>query len=292
MIITHLIGGLGNQMFQYAAARTLSIKLGAELRLDISSFANYKLHQGFELQRIFNCVSEVASKEDIYDILGWQSFLVIKRVLLRPKMAAFRSKKLVIEPHFQYWAGINNLVKDNYLEGYWQSEKYFIDAEKQIRKDFVFKLPMQNENINLAKKISHVEAVSLHVRRGDYANNSQNVAIHGLCSIEYYQAAIAYIAERVNNPHFFVFSDDIAWVKSQIKFDFPHQYVDYNHGEESYNDMNLMSLCKHNIIANSSFSWWGAWLNVNDEKIIIAPKKWFASETLTHDLISENWVRL
>lgn len=292
MIITHLIGGLGNQMFQYAAAHALSIKLNTELRLDISSFANYQLHQGFELQRIFNCVSKVASKEDIDDILGWQSFPVIKRILLRPKMRAFRCKKLVVEPHFQYWAGINNIVKDSYLDGYWQSEKYFIGAEEQIREDFLFKLPMQHENLELAKKIFQVEAVSLHVRRGDYASNPQNVATHGLCSIEYYQAAIALIAKKVKTPYFFVFSDDINWVKNNLKLDFPHEYVDYNHGKESFNDMRLMSLCKHNIIANSSFSWWGAWLNSNTKKIVIAPKQWFANDTITQDLIPENWVRL
>lgn len=292
MIITHLIGGLGNQMFQYAAARALSIKLNTELRLDISSFANYQLHQGFELQRIFSCVSKVASKENIDDILGWQSFPFIKRILLRPKMAMFRNKQFIVEPYFQYWAGINNVVKDGYFDGYWQSEKYFIGAEEQIREDFLFKLPMQHENIELAKKIFQVEAVSLHVRRGDYASNPQNVATHGLCSIEYYQAAIAHITEQVKNPYFFIFSDDISWVKNNLKLDFSHEYVDQNHGKESFNDMRLMSLCKHNIIANSSFSWWGAWLNSNIEKIVIAPKKWFANDRITQDLIPENWVRL
>lgn len=292
MVVTRLIGGLGNQMFQYAAARALSIKLDTELRLDISSFANYQLHQGFELQRIFDCSSEIASKKNICSILGWQSLPIVKRFLLRPNMADFRCKKFIVEPHFQYWSGINNVEKNSYLDGYWQSEKYFIDAENQIRKDFAFKLPMQSENIELAKKISQVEAVSLHVRRGDYASNPQNVTTHGLCSIEYYQTAIAHIAEQVKIPHFFVFSDDIAWVKSHLKFDFPHQYVDHNQGKESYNDMRLMSLCKHNIIANSSFSWWGAWLNSNAEKIVIAPKQWFANKTITQDLIPENWVRL
>jgi hypothetical protein len=172
------------------------------------------------------------------------------------------------------------------------SEKYFIDAEKQIRKDFVFKLPMQNENIGLAKKISQVNAISLHVRRGDYASNPQNIATHGLCSIDYYQAAIKHMVEQVKNPYFFVFSDDSAWVTSNLKIDFLHQYVDHNHGKESYNDMHLMSLCKHNIIANSSFSWWGAWLNQNAEKIVFAPKQWFSKSTDTIDLIPSNWIRI
>lgn len=292
MVISHLIGGLGNQMFQYAAARAFSIKLGVQLRLDISSFANYQLHQGFELQRIFNCSSEVASKENLHGILGWQSFPVVKRVLLRPSMVTFRCKQFVVEPHFHYWSGINNLAQDCYLDGYWQSEKYFINVAGEIRKDFTFKLPMQSANAEVAGQIAQVNAVSLHVRRGDYASNSKNIAMHGLCSIEYYQAAIIRIAKQIKNPHFFVFSDDIAWVKNNLKIDFPHQYVDHNHGKESYNDMRLMSLCKHNIIANSSFSWWGAWLNPNAKKIVIAPKRWFAHEVDTSDLIPSSWVTL
>lgn len=292
MVISHLIGGLGNQMFQYAAARALSIKLGVQLRLDISSFANYQLHQGFELQRIFNCSSEVASKENLDEILGWQSLPVVKRILLRPGMKVFRYKRLVVEPHFHYWSGINNLTKDCYLDGYWQSEKYFINIADQIRKDFTFKLPMQSANAELVRQIALVNSVSLHVRRGDYASNPKNIATHGLCSIEYYRAAIIHIVKHIKSPNFFVFSDDIEWVKDNLKLDFPHQYVDHNQGKESYNDMRLMSLCKHNIIANSSFSWWGAWLNSNEKKLVIAPKQWFAHKVNTSDLIPGGWLTL
>ena len=292
MVITHLSGGLGNQMFQYAAARALSLNLNAQLRLDISSFAIYQLHQGFELQRIFNCSFEVASKENIYNLLGWQSLPAVKRVLVRSSMATLRNEKFIVEPHFHYWSGIKNLFKNCYLDGYWQSEKYFINVAEQIRKDFSFKLPMQRENAELARRIAQGNAISLHVRRGDYVSNPKNIATHGLCTTEFYQAAIIHIAKLVKNPHFFVFSDDIKWVKSNLKFEFPHQFVDNNHGKESYNDMRLMSLCKHNIIANSSFSWWSAWLNANSEKIIIAPKNWFANKTFTQDLTPASWMKI
>ena len=291
MVITNLIGGLGNQMFQYTAARALSLKRNVSLRVDISGFANYGLHQGFELQRIFNCPAEIASEADVRGILGWQYPSSIRQLLSRPGMGAFRRKGLVVEPYFHHWQEIKNVPSDCYLTGYWQSEKYFLEVATQMRRDFSFRLPLENQNAELAKQIDQVNAVSLHVRRGDYTNNPKTTKKHGLCSLDYYQAAIRYIAERVTPPHFFVFSDDIAWVKNNLKIDFPHQYVDFNHGAESYNDMRLMSMCKHHIIANSSFSWWGAWLNPRMDKIVVAPKHWFANQTDIQDLLPLGWVK-
>ena len=292
MIITNLIGGLGNQMFQYAAGRALSLECGVPLQLDVSGFAWYGLHQGFELQRIFNCTIDIAGEADVRCILGWQYSSAIRRVVSRQSMEAFRRKGFVVEPHFQYWPEIKNVPRDCYLTGYWQSEKYFADLALQIRADFTFWLPMESRNVELSKQINQVNAVSLHVRRGDYVNNANTAATHGFCTIDYYREAIRYIAERVDSPHFFIFSDDIAWVKENLKIDFPCRYIDHNLGAESYNDMRLMSMCRHHIIANSSFSWWGAWLNPSADKIIVAPKKWFANETKTQDLIPQCWVRL
>ena len=292
MVISHLIGGLGNQMFQYAAARSLALAHKVPLHLDIGGLANYGLHQGFELLRIFNCPAEIASESDVRNILGWQSSPSIRRVVSRPSMAAFRRKGFVVEPHFHYWPGIKNAPCDCYLMGYWQSEKYFSEVAEQIREDFSFRLPLKYQNAELAKQINRVNAVSLHVRRGDYAHNPKTVATHGLCSLDYYRASIRYVSERVRQPQFFVFSDDIEWVKNNLKIDFPHQYVDHNHGAESYNDMRLMSMCKHHIIANSSFSWWGAWLNASVNKIVVAPQNWFAIEANTQDLIPLSWVKL
>jgi hypothetical protein len=151
---------------------------------------------------------------------------------------------------------------------------------------------MAGLNAELKEEIGNTNAVSLHVRRGDYVHNSTNAATYEVCSLDYYRASIRHMAERIQQPKFFIFSDDIAWVKNNLKIDFPHHYVDCNHGEESYNDMRLMSLCQHHIIANSSFSWWGAWLNPNREKIVIAPKNWFAIERDTRDLYSAGWMTL
>lgn len=292
MVISQLIGGLGNQMFQYATGRALSLRNQSELFLDISGFEGYKLHQGFELQRIFIHQFEVASKADVRSILGWQSLAVIRRIMSRSPFSSFCRKSYVVEPHFHYWSEITNLKKDCYLSGYWQSEKYFSEVISQIRTDFTFRLPLEGKNKDLAKQIGQVNAVSLHVRRGDYVNNPKTTATHGLCSLDYYRASTKYIAERVQQPHFFIFSDDIEWVQSNLEIDFPSVYVQHNRGADSYNDMRLMSLCQHHIIANSSFSWWGAWLNPSVEKIVIAPQKWFANQVNIKDLFPSGWVTL
>lgn len=290
MIIANLIGGLGNQMFQYASGRALSLRLSEPLRLDVSGFAGYGLHQGFELSRVFACNPEIATEEEVLDLLGWRASWHARRILMRPSLAMLHGTRLVVEPHFHYWLGIKEVSHNAYLAGYWQSEKYFSDASETIRADFTFRHPLSRKNAELAGKIGQTMAVSLHVRRGDYVSDTKANAAHGLCSLEYYRAAVLHMAEHVERPEFFVFSDDIAWVKENLKIDFPCRYVDHNQGAESYNDMRLMSLCRHHVIANSSFSWWGAWLNPNPEKIVVAPRKWFADDKHVEDLYPAGWV--
>jgi len=292
MIISQLIGGLGNQMFQYAAGRALSLQLGEPFKLDISGFLNYELHQGFELHRIFNCTGDIASEVDVRGVLGWQFSPLLRRVVSRLGLAALRRKAWLIEPHFHYWEGIKNAPSDSYIAGYWQSDKYFFKFATQIREDFSFRLAFDHINIELVKKIDGTNAVSLHVRRGDYVDNKKNASVYKQCSLDYYTGAIRYIKARVDNPHFFIFSDDIQWVKSHMEMGAQCQYVEHNHGTESYNDMRLMSRCKHHIIANSSFSWWGAWLGENLNKIVIAPNGWFSDQRITDDLLPRTWVRL
>lgn len=292
MVISNLLGGLGNQMFQYAAGRALSLQQGQTLLLDISDYSGYDLHQGFELNRIFDCALNLATESDVRSILGWQSSVAVRRLLKRPAFSIFRRKGFVVEPYFHYWQEINSVPCECYLTGYWQSEKYFNDAASQIRSDFTFKPDLGKENAELGIKINQVNAVSLHVRRGDYANNPTTTAAHGLCSIEYYLEAIRYVAQRVQQPHFFIFSDDIPWVKKNLKIDFPHQFVEHNKGAESYNDMRMMSMCDHHIIANSSFSWWGAWLNSDPDKIVIAPKRWFGTNVDVKDLLPKEWIKM
>ncbi len=279
-------------MFQYAAGRALSLRNGTTLALDVSGFESYGLHQGFELRRVFSGPFELASGADVRRVLGWQSPAIVRRILARRQLASLFRKRLVVEPHFHYWPGIMSLPKDCYLSGYWQSERYFSDAAAQVRDDFAFRLPLDDRNAELARQINDANSVSLHVRRGDYATDPRTAATHGLCSLDFYRAAIGYVAERVQQPHFFVFSDDITWAQGNLKMDFPCVYVQHNRGAESYNDMRLMSLCRNHIIANSSFSWWGGWLNPRAEKIVVAPRKWFANGGNVQDLFPAGWETL
>ena len=291
MIITNIIGGLGNQMFQYAAARHLSLKLASDLKVDISDFSGYKLHQGFELDRLFNIDAKLALDEDINNIIGVQKYNLMRRILRKSHFKFLRHKNYIVEPHFNYWDGVNYLNDNSYLDGYWQSERYFGDNADKIRAEFTFKIPFSKTNNEIAAHILQLNAISLHVRRGDYVTNPKNAYI-GFCSLDYYKAAINQMMNKIKDPVFFVFSDDIEWVKNNLLFASQAVFVDHNKNTESYNDMRLMSLCKHHIIANSSFSWWGAWLNANPKKLVIAPKNWFRNGTDDGDLIPAEWIRL
>ncbi|MBZ9664915.1 alpha-1,2-fucosyltransferase [Pseudomonas sp. LMG 31766] len=291
MIINQIYGGLGNQMFQYAAGRAASLRLNETMALDISFFESSSLHQGFELFRVFNIDTPLAGFEEISRVLGWQGFKYMRRIVARPEFKRIRKCSFIIEPSFNYWPGMRLVPGDCYLSGYWQSEKYFSDCVSIIRKDFAFKEPLGSLNEELLKKITQKNSVSLHVRRGDYVAYA-NTSVYACCSIGYYKKAVDYIAAQVKDPVFFVFSDDPDWVKANLKFEYDHFYVSHNKGTESYNDMRLMSRCDHHIIANSSFSWWGAWLNPCIDKIVIAPEAWFVNGTDASDLCPEAWIKL
>ncbi|MFC1626393.1 alpha-1,2-fucosyltransferase [Pseudomonadota bacterium] len=291
MIISRIIGGLGNQMFQYAAARSLAIRKQQPLFLDASDFTNYALHR-FELTRVFDCPVELASNEEMQHVLGWRASQSIRSVLSRSHFGRLRGRNFLVEPHFEYWPELFEIPGDCYLVGYWQSEKYFIEMATEIRRDFTFKSPLAGKNLELSKKIEACNSISLHIRRGDYVTDAKTKSTLGVCSLGYYRDAIAHLVDKVSSPCFFVFSDDISWAKAHLGLDLPCTYIDHNHGEENYRDMQLMSLCRHNIIANSSFSWWGAWLNPHSDKIVIAPKRWFASQMSSTDLVPLTWTRL
>lgn len=291
-VISQIIGGLGNQMFQYAAGRSVSILHGVPLHLDVGDFERYSLHQGFELARVFSCPVTVATPQEVRAVLGWQASALARRIFSRSSLQTWRKRHFIVEPYFHYWPGIRNVQPPNYLKGYWQSERYFADVVQTIRTDFTFRQPITGCNLAIAKEISICNAVSLHIRRGDYVSNPTTKATHGICQLDYYDAAIKTIARHIEAPCFFVFSDDMDWTRGNLKIPFPCKYVDWNQGAESYNDMRLMSLCKHHIIANSSFSWWGAWLNPRRDKLVIAPERWFANGLVADDLVPDDWLRL
>ena len=293
MIVIRLTGGLGNQMFQYAFGRATANRLGVEMRLDLSD-STLSIHQGYELKRVFGIEAKIATESDMANVLGWQRPEIIRKALKKLRLTALFAKGLVEEPHFHFSAKMLQVPDNSYLSGYWQSEKYFEDAIECIRNDFKFSKPPSALNKVLLQEIadSNTTAISLHVRRGDYVHNQAVSQVHGNCSLEYYHAAIQYVLQRVQSPLFYVFSDDMDWVRNHLEMPFPHKLITHNRGESSYEDMRLMSLCQHHIIANSSFSWWGAWLNANPKKLVIAPKNWFADESRPHDLFPDGWVAL
>lgn len=284
MIIIQLTGGLGNQMFQYAVGKALAYRLGTELYLDKTHFlttpTGKKNIRQYELHH-FN-IKEQFKKP---------AFHWIKKYLKAEKMYArlqtFKEQHVHIHPE------VFELGDNTYLEGTYQAEKYFKPIEDILRNEFTFKTPPAGKNAKLAEKISSVNAISVHIRRGDYVSNPETLQSHGICSIEYYQQAVLLMEKRVKNPYFFLFSDEPEWVLQNFKMSQPCTIVSHNNGENSFEDMRLMSLCKHNIMANSSFSWWGAWLNSNIGKIIVAPRQWFVNpEWESKDILPDNWIKI
>jgi hypothetical protein len=294
MIIANINGGLGNQMFQYANAKALAMRKGVDFLVDVSLYEKKMMHQGFELGRIFDLSVSLATKTDRKKVLGMFQSPFTNRILARLPILKNLSKKYICEPHFEYWKGLQTCSENAYVFGYWQSEKYFIDHKEQIRHDFSFKPFADSKNIKLALQIKESPcAVSIHVRRGDFLSNPKASAYHGVLSPTYYAAALEYLSKEFPNMELFIFSDDMEWVKKKLELG-NHQvrFVSHNTGANSYLDMALMSLCDHHVIANSSFSWWGAWLNPSADKIVIAPKSWFIKPINTTDLIPSSWIRL
>lgn len=292
MIISHIIGGLGNQMFQYAAGRALSLARGVPLRLDTQDFEGYTLHNGFELHRIFDLDAQVASRREVRQVLGWRALDPLRRKLFHPGFLKLRGSRLFVDSLSNQRYDLADMPDACYLMGNWQSERYFVQVAETIRADFSFRAAPAGRNAELLELIGKTTTVSVHVRRGDIAANPASLAVHGLCSLDYYRKAINYVTAKLDKPEFVIFSDDIAWVRENLKVGYPCHYVDHNKGSESYNDMRLMSLCHHHIIANSSFSWWGAWLNLNPEKIVVAPQRWFAANYDSSEIIPASWTKI
>jgi len=293
MIIVKLMGGLGNQMFQYALGRRISLLRNTDLKVD-SSFLNDKesnhTNRKFELD-VFSLTIPIASEVEMNRFKTIQENKFKKKIQwIAPFIFPYNS---ILEQGHEFNKSILNSPKNSFLIGYWQTEKYFLTIQDLIRKDFAFKNPLEGVNKIYAKEIKKSNSVSIHIRRGDYIHNTEANQFHGSCSWEYYSTALELVKNKVTNVHLYVFSDDMKWVKDNMNFDIPVTYIDNNIAENSYIDMQLMSLCKHNIIANSSFSWWGAWLNNTPEKIVIAPTQWFKDTSVNiNDVIPIGWYKL
>lgn len=289
MIITQLIGGLGNQMFQYATARRLSHHHNTDLFLDVTGFASYALRK-YELD-IFRIHAKIASPELIKHVSFSRKDAV--RLKIRHLFLGETIIQYVKEPTIAFHETVVSLPDNVYLDGYWQSEKYFAEIADILRKEFSFVTPPSAINQNLLEDIGGCNSVSLHIRRGDYVSNRSTMEIHGGLGIDYYVRALDLMEEKVKEPQIFVFSDDIPWARENLKTNLPLQFIDHNGVEKNYEDLRLMSNCKNHIIANSSFSWWGAWLGSNPEKNVITPMNWFNQSNMdTRDLIPVSWYRI
>lgn len=291
MIIVRLMGGLGNQLFQYAAGRRVALKNDLPLKLDLSWFKDQP-DRPYSLKH-FAVIEDIATADEATRLKGDEKS-VFRRIFSKCRdfgkpyyqRTYIREKSLDFDPNLLQISG------RTYLDGYWQSEKYFKDIEDTIRREFSVISPPDAVNANYARKIQASHAVAIHVRRGDYISNPNTNKVHGTCTLEYYYRAIDLIMSKVKSPHFFVFSDDPEWTQNNLKIDAPTTYVVHNPSDKNYEDLRLMSLCNHFIIANSSFSWWGAWLSDNKTKIVIAPSKWFQNKKYTNtDIIPQDWIR-
>jgi hypothetical protein len=295
MIVVKLQGGLGNQMFQYAAGKSLSLKWGKPLFLDISVVDAYtpnvdKRQYALPIfEKINTPLSSSFFSGSFFMPHRWDNR--IRKILGGPL------RKVLNENTHSFNESFNTIQPPVLIDGYWQSEKYFKPYEAAIRNDFEFP-PLLSTDANreiMQDMESHV-AVSVHVRRGDYVKYGTENKFFGLCEVPYYQQAIDWLLSRKTGLKFYFFSEDADWVEANLmRPGLNAAIVKGNLHEDSWKDMFLMSRCQHHILANSSFSWWGAWLNPSKEKTVIVPSKWFNTDDPyfePNDVVPENWVRI
>ncbi len=297
MVIAGLMGGLGNQMFQYACARCVTQKLQTDLLLDHTLLSDRTHRENFTYRNFelgnFNIQAKKASWLTLKTFapnLWTATGSVKKKYAFRRKL--FNHHLYEEKTEFSYDEMISQVKNNTYLHGYFQTEKYFWEIRDLLLQEFSLNHPLDAPNVALLREIENMPSVSVHIRRGDYVNSNFH---RSLTFDDYYIPAIKEINKRENNPHFFIFSDEPEFVKAGFaSSDINKTIVDINQGNRSYLDLTLMSRCKHNIIANSSFSWWGAWLNPYASKIVIAPAQWFEgkSSDFTADLLPEKWIRI
>jgi hypothetical protein len=291
-----LSGGLGNQLFVYAFCLELRNR-GHKVVLfkpNILGSASCD-HQGYELKKIFYI-------QEFTDLLSFFCSNLLSVYYFALKLYPLSVRKFFLKLINVYSVAVpNNFIfypeifnfkhKNEIFWGTWQSEKYFSNSKKEVLNAFKFRNTLISKiNKEMGMQIQVENSVSIHIRRGDYLTSPHGVGFINICSLNYYIRAVNYIHEHIKNPKFYVFSDDPDWVKENLVIE-NAKYINHNTGKDSWQDMYLMSICKHNIIANSSFSWWGAWLNQNVNKIVIAPKKWWAFFE-EDDVVPDNWIKL
>ncbi len=281
-------GGLGNQLFQYAAARSLAQRLRTELVLDPYWFSHPvpgETARSLELDK-YPVKLRIAEADEQY---RWRWL----RGRVGRYLPLFSSTRLVRERGFGFNESIHQAKANSYLLGFWQSERYFAEIRETLQRELTPLAPPSQRDEVLLQAMTAGNAVSVHVRRGDYVSSASANAFHGVCSPDYYERAIQHVTARVKSPILFIFSDDPDWTRANIGTGgCPAHYVNHNTAPDAFQDLRLMSRCKHHIIANSSFSWWGAWLASHPDQIVVAPTQWFRADRPTPDLIPAHWIRL
>ena len=290
MKIVNIIGGIGNQMFQYAFAYMLSIKNPNEkVYIDTSLFNGYGLHNGFELERVFGLKLPKAKWYQIAKVNWYMPMYKLSRGIrnILPK------RKSVYRNHMYmtYDANAFKQKGNKYYDGYWQTAKYYDGHRADILNLFQFKPLEDKQNIKYETLLNKEDSVGIHIRRGDYLNSP---IYQGICGVDYYIKAIKLAKEKIKNPTFFIFSNDMTWCKENLMDiigDCKVYFVDNNIGANSYCDMQLMTMSRCIIMANSSFSWWAAFLNERNDKIILAPQKW-ANNDRGEDIYMDEWIKI
>jgi hypothetical protein len=295
MVIVQISNGLGNQMFMYALGRSISYRNNVELKLDLSIYDSGH-HSVYFLDK-FNIQAGIATREEVesFKPKRWKLHKWIPYEINR-RMMPMRKRKFVRERTYRFDPEVMKIRDNAYLLGFWACEKYFKDIREVLLQDFTLINSPNEKNREVLDEMASCDSISLHIRRGKYVSDPRARRTFGALPVEYYQRGLDYIAERVSNPRVFVFSHEMDWVKENLKTNLPLRYVDHNPPAEYYEDLRLIKACKHHVIPNSTFTWWGAWLCKYPGKIVVAPRYWFAPEKAERggdaEVFPDEWIRL
>lgn len=298
MIVVRLMGGLGNQMFQYSTAKALALKNNTKLKID-TTFLDDKsgehevvTHRDLDLE-IFKINLERATKEEVEYFNGKKYNSFFGKIYNRLQLL-FRGKKLVIEDRTHFNNFILQLRGDYCIVGAWQNEKYFIDFKDDLKQEFVFKNPIEQISNVLHQQILNTNSVCVNVRRGDYLTSPLYSKTIGALDIKYIRDSMSFIEEKTSNPVFYLFSDDVEWCKRNLNNSSNCVFVDHSHaGNKFANYLQLMTNCKHFIIPNSTFGWWAAWLGEKKDSLILAPKQWTREDyKKMNEVVPSRWVTI
>ena len=289
MIIIKVFQGLGNQLFQYALARSLSVRHGVEVKLDLSWYHEHSSHRAFGLDR-FHTVYMEANENECYNVRHGIFANRIRNFFFRRSIVALPYFK---QPYFKedlskFDPNILEIDSRTYVEGYFSSEVFFKEIRSLLKEELTLKKDPDATSVQWIKQMQQEESVCLSIRRGDFVNNP----LHDVCDLEYFEEGVARFREILKAPVFYIFSDDNDWVKANLKIKEKHHFITHNF-PDYYEDFRLMQACKHHLIPNSTFSWWAAWLSDHPEKKVIAPRTWLNTEHIDYSyFLPEEWIKI